>query len=142
MKGLSSSFVSGGGSTIVYRDDPASRHYTFRPEGPLTTVKRGDFCPISNLLLGKNDPRAICFLVHGKRKSVNGEAFMTLCLKNGWPTPEIKPGEAFDINAWLIERALDVSQCSTSDVGAKWAAVTRFASAIGLKTNFIKAIRA
>lgn len=109
------------------------RKITVKPERPC--------CPISNEGIASSDPRLRYFLVRGKRVAVNVEVFLSRCDRVGWPKPEIKKGDCFDIEPWLADRARELSKLPVGKIRRGLINIAEFARLLGLDIRVVKIVK-
>jgi hypothetical protein len=106
---------------------------TFKPNGP--------FCPLSNIRLGVNDPRATTFLVNGQAVLVNYDAFINRCRTAGWIIPKISAGDTLDVEIWLMSVATKfVDLTADIETQKQLEKIRVFADTIGVK-NFTSKLK-
>jgi hypothetical protein len=106
---------------------------TFKPNGPV--------CPISNIRMGVNDPRAITFLVNGQEVLVNHDAFVERCRKFGWTIPKLSAGSKLDADTFIISVAKKfVDLDADIETQKQLEKIRIFADTIGVK-NFTSKLK-
>ncbi|MFA5359868.1 MAG: hypothetical protein WC349_02840 [Patescibacteria group bacterium] len=117
---------------ITSRGGDGKKH-TFKPSGPV--------CPLSNIRLGVNDPRATTFLVNGQEVVVNYDSFMERCRKFGWNIPKLSAGSKLDADTFVLGVAKKfVNLDADIETQKQLEQVRIFADLIGM-TNFTSKLK-
>jgi hypothetical protein len=126
--------------SITYKRQEKKKYGGFS-ENKSTVKGKGPVCPISNIRLGAQDPRATILLVGNKEIVVNYDALKDRSAKYGWKVPKLSQGGTIDAEIWLMSVAKKIAEIpTTAKMEKRLEEIRIFADMIGVQ-NFVSKLR-